>query len=102
MTRSVTVAALAFATGAALLQVQAELPAPHWALVVPLLGVLAYRVPRAAPLAAFACGFAWAALLAHQRIGDWLDPALEGRTLEVVGVIASLPVATDRALRFEF
>jgi competence protein ComEC len=36
------------------------------------------------------------------RLADRLSPALEGRDLEVVGVVASLPAATDRGVRFEF
>src|SRR5256885_16081511 len=97
-----TLAALAFACGVALLQLQAELPGWGWALVLPLLGVLGYRKPGAAFLFAFAAGFLWAALLAHQRMGDWLAPELEGRDLRVVGVVASLPLVGERAVRFEF
>ncbi len=51
---------------------------------------------------AFAAGFFWAAALAHLRMGDWLAPQLEGRDLDVVGVVSSLPAVSERAVRFEF
>ena len=33
---------------------------------------------------------------------DWLDPALEGRDLRIVGVVSSLPSPAERGVRFEF
>jgi competence protein ComEC len=94
-----TLAALAFAAGAATLQLQAELPSLAWAmLLVPAL--LLRRKVLLLPLA-FAAGFFWAALLAHVRMADWLAPELEGRDLEVIGVVAGLPAASERSVRFE-
>ncbi len=88
--------ALAFAAGAALLQLQPGLPAWGWALLlVPAAFV------RRVPLLALGIGFFWAALLAHLRMGDWLAPALEGRDLEIVGVVSSLPAPAERSVRFE-
>src|SRR5918992_43217 len=94
-----TLAALAFAAGAAALQYQAELPSLAWAGVL----LLAFLRRRAlfVPLA-FAAGFLWAAAMAHLRMGDWLTPELEGRDLDVVGVVSSLPAVSERAVRFEF
>src|SRR5687767_3915124 len=93
-----TLAALAFAAGAAVLQLQAELPSLMWAAVlVPLL--FRRKVPFL-PLA-FGVGFFWAAAMAQFRMADWLAPELEGRDLEVIGVVAGLPALGDRALRFE-
>ena len=98
-----TLAALAFAAGAAALQLQAELPSMPWAaLLIPLLILLLLRRRILILPLAFAAGFFWAAALAHLRIADWLAPELEGRDLEVVGVVASLPAASERAVRFEF
>jgi competence protein ComEC len=94
-----TLAALAFACGAAALQLQAELPSMAWAAVLLLL-VLRARI-LLVPLA-FAIGFFWAAAMAHLRMADWLAPELEGRDLDVVGVVASLPAVSERAVRFEF
>jgi competence protein ComEC len=94
-----TLAALAFAAGAAALQLQAELPSLAWAAVV-LLFALRRRI-LLVPLA-FAAGFFWAAAVAHLRMADWLAPELEGRDLEVVGVVSGLPAVSERAVRFEF
>ena len=97
-----TLAALAFAAGAAALQLQADLPAVAWvALVVPCFAGLYWR-PKLAPLFTFTLGFLWAAGLAHLRMADWLAPELEGRDLDVVGVVSSLPAVGARAVRFEF
>jgi competence protein ComEC len=96
-----TASALAFAAGAALLQLQAGLPGvAGWAALVPL-ALLAWRRPWARPALAFAAGFLWAALLAGQRMSAWLAPELEGRDLDVVGVVSSLPAPGERGVRFE-
>lgn len=96
-----TLAAAAFAAGAALLQQQAALPAPGWLLLLPLcVAALLWRKPMAIA-AALAAGFLWAAGFAHLRLAERLDPALEGRDIEVVGVIAGLPAANERGVRFE-
>jgi competence protein ComEC len=96
-----TLHALAFAAGAGLLQLQAALPGPWWALLLfPL--IVSLKWMRAVPALALAAGFLWAALLAHQRMADWLAPALEGRDLRVVGVVASLPSPGERSVGFEF
>lgn len=106
---------LAFAAGIWLLQQQAVLPSIGWlaglgtgALV--LLGwrkksALAERRLLALPLlvagAAF-LGFAWAGIFAQLRLADELPAALEGRDIELSGVVASLPQALERGVRFEF
>ncbi len=97
-----TFAALALAAGVVLLQQQAELPSLAWAwLLLPLAACSAMRRSFIIPLA-FAAGFFWAALLAHARMADWLAPELEGRDLEIVGVVSGLPAAGERSVRFEF
>src|SRR5690242_19116398 len=97
-----SLAALAFAAGAAALQQQAALPPPAAALVLLPLGALAWRWRRTAFLLAFAAGFAWAALLAQARLAERLAPELEGRDIDVTGVVASLPALGERSTRFEF
>lgn len=97
-----TLAGLAFAGGAAALQLQAELPSLAWLLLLPVLGALAVKSRVFVVPLAFTAGFFWAAGAAHLRMADWLAPELEGRDLEVVGVVASLPAAGERAVRFEF
>ena len=97
-----TLAALAFAAGAAVLQLQAELPSFGWLVLLPVALAGWYLRPRLAPLCALAIGFLWAAFMAQLRIGDWLAPELEGRDIDVVGVVSSLPAVSERAVRFEF
>jgi len=97
-----TGAALAFAAGVLLLQQQAALPHALWLLCLPACAALAaWRRILLIP-AAFAVGFLWAAGFAHLRLADRLAPELEGRDLEVTGVVAGLPAATERGLRFAF
>src|SRR5688572_27827510 len=95
-----TWAALAFAAGAMALQLQAALPPMAWAWALPA-AALALRYRFLLVPTAFALGFLWAATCAHQRMADWLAPQLEGRDLEVVGVVASLPALSERSVRFE-
>src|SRR5262245_36218938 len=94
-----TLAAIAFAAGAAVLQLQAELPSLAWAALLLLftLRLRFFMIPLA-----FGAGFFWAAAMAQVRIADWLAPGLEGRDVDVVGVVSSLPATSERALRFEF
>jgi competence protein ComEC len=96
-----TLVALAFAAGAALLQLQPDLPSPAWAWALLPLALLALRFHRVAWMLALAAGFAWAALLAHPRMAERLAPELEGRDLEIVGVVAGLPAVGERSVRFE-
>ena len=100
-------AILAFAAGVLLLQFQATLPAQAWLpVILPSAAAAWLCLHRGWRLGALAtacmCGFLWAAALAHLRVADRLDPALEGRDLEVVGVVSNLPAAGERSLRFEF
>jgi competence protein ComEC len=105
-------AAIGFAFGVCWLQQQAELPG-FGALValcalVSLAAVgFSRRVPSpvagGATFVAFGVlGFAWAAALAHLRLADRLDPALEGRDVVVSGVVAGLPQTFERGVRFDF
>jgi competence protein ComEC len=109
-------ATLSFALGVWWLQMQPELPAPHrlallgaaCVLCLALAAVsrrrLAGRAIGHAAICAAAgiAGFGWAAGFAQLRLADALDPADEGRDIEVVGVIASLPQAYEHGVRFEF
>jgi competence protein ComEC len=91
---------LSFACGVLFLQLQPELPAPAWFGLLALLllsGLKPLRLP-----AAFAVGFCWALAMAQAKLADRLAPELEGRDIEVVGVVSSLPAAGERSLRFEF
>ena len=92
---------LAFAAGVVVLQLQPALPSPAWLWTMPFLGALPLWRREAAVPVAFAIGFLWAAAFAQVRLADRLAPALEGRDLEVVGVVASLPASGERSVRFE-
>jgi len=97
-----TAAALAFTAGVLLLQQQAALPAALWLAALPfLLALAAWRRPFVVP-AVLAAGFLWAAGYAHLRLADRLAPELEGKDIEVAGVVSGLPAASERSLRFEF
>ena len=96
-----TLAAIAFACGAAALQWQVALPAWGWVSALPACFLLAWLKPRLAIPLAFCAGFLWAAAFAHLRMDDWLSPELEGRDVAVVGVVSSLPARMERGVRFE-
>jgi len=117
---------LAFAGGIWLLQQQAELPSAPWlaGLAAAALLVLAARrclsqrgakqFQESAPalrrfaavalllVTAAALGFVWAAGFAHLRLADQLPAAVEGRDIELSGVVAGLPQELERGVRFEF
>src|SRR5438132_571359 len=95
-------AVLAFAAGVVLLQQQAALPSLAWAWALIPITALALRFRVACALLALSMGFMWAAACAQSRMADWLAPELEGRDLEVVGVVAGLPAVLERGVRFEF
>lgn len=101
-----------FAFGVWLLQQQAKLPDLRyaWALLA-IVPALALSRARAQTLryvgkallagAALVAGFMWAASVAHVRLADALPAEWEGRDIELIGVIASLPQASERSIRFE-
>src|SRR5262245_5449712 len=96
-----TCAVLAFAAGVVLLQQQAALPSAAWAVLLLPLILLGIR-HRVFPLAAsFGLGVFWAALCAQARMSGWLARELEGRDIEIVGVVSSLPAQAERGVRFE-
>jgi competence protein ComEC len=96
-----TLAAIAFACGAAALQWQAALPGWEWFVALPFLAVLTFFKPKFLPVLAFASGFLWAAACAQVRMADWLAPELESRDIDVAGVVSGLPSRTERGVRFE-
>jgi competence protein ComEC len=104
---------ICFVAGVVWLQQQAELPAPSWTWVLATaLFASAFTAPgngrlhlvRAAILGAAwgVAGFALAAWSAHARLADALPAEWEARDISIVGVIASLPQADDRRVRFDF
>ena len=101
-----------FAFGVWALQRAAELPAMQgaWALLLlaPMLGLsrlsgASRKWSGIVALAVLACvaGYYWAAARAHARMADELPTEWQGRDMALIGVVASLPQATDRSVRFE-
>ena len=102
---------LAFASGTALQLVQAELwPLPVYAsmMALALVGSTFIAIKKVADRPRAVVLIAACALLAYGLTGlraslfraDALVPALEGRDLDVVGVVAGLPQASEAGLRF--
>jgi len=103
-----------FVLGAAWLQQRPELPGLLW--IYAFAAMLVARWVSPAPVDprrllllrtadAFLCiaaGFLWAALVAHIKLADHLAPEWEGRDIELIGVVASLPQVSERGVRFEF
>ncbi|MEP7058081.1 MAG: DNA internalization-related competence protein ComEC/Rec2 [Caldimonas sp.] len=101
--------ALAWLAGVALHLQQRELwpSAAYTALVAAgaLAICVAWRWRRAFALGllgALLCGAAASGWRASVRLADTLDPALEGKDLAVVGIVASLPQQSASGLRFRF
>ncbi len=102
-----------FAIGVWWLQRQAELPDMRytWLLAVAV-PCLALRNARSATVrvltwtligvSAVGAGFFWAAAFAHVRMADALASEWEGRDVELIGVVASLPQPFERSVRFDF
>jgi competence protein ComEC len=101
---------LFFVGGIAWIQWQSDLPGGNSLLLMAIAGVLllavGWRMAGArAPvclLAALLLGASWAGWRAQLRLADDLPEANEGRDVEVVGVVAGLPQAFERGLRFDF
>ncbi len=96
------------------LQQQAALP-PLWWATLPLMALSLVWLLRHARyrtvhlvrylvvlLACAALGVAWAAWRADLRLAEELPREWEGRDVEVIGAVASLPQANEQGLRFEF
>ena len=108
----------AFAAGVFVLQQQAALPGRLTLAALALAAVASAALALRARLqgettgqrfaaaalltASCAAGFAYAGWRAHERLDVALAPADEGRDVEIVGVVAGLPAAMERGLRFEF
>ena len=94
--------ACSFAIGVALLENEPALPDPMWCAALPVAVWLALAKARAGPLMAVAAGYTWAAFLAHVQMGESLPAAVQGKDLEVIGVVRGLPRSDSRRTRFDF
>jgi len=99
-------AILAFAAGAAWVQVQPALPAPAiLAACTAAAAVAACLLLRGVArllVAGLVFGVCWATLFAHLALNDTLPLQDEGRDIAVTGIIASLPHRFDGGVRFQF
>ena len=101
---------LMFVAGVWMLQQMPALPGPGWLLPLAVFALILWlRRKRADMLQrlgwltfAIAAGFMWAACAAHIRLADALPSTWEGRDIEVIGVVATLPQRNERGQRFEF
>ncbi len=94
--------ALAWLLGACLLLVSRELP-PYWQVAgVWLACLLSARVLRRPALLGLALGYSLAWAQCATRLEARLAPALERVTLEVTGVVDSVPQSVGEGLRFGF
>jgi competence protein ComEC len=96
-----------FVAGAAWLQWQGALPEGRaWPLAIAALAAMPLvrgnrlLVVAALLLSGALAGEEWAALRARDRLGDSLPLVWEGRDIELVGAIASLPTSSERGTRF--
>jgi len=97
---------LGFTAGMLWLQNAATLPA--WpvlllcgAAALALLLLPRYRV-AARCVSGMLLGYTWAALMAHSALAPALSPADEGRDLDIVGIVDSLPAGSAQGTRFNF
>jgi len=98
-------AILAFAAGAAVLQLQSALPPAGIMLACAATAIAACLLLRGLPRAlttSLLLGFCWAAFIAHLTLADALPHTDEGRDITVTGTIASLPHRFDGGVRFHF
>ncbi|HQR03229.1 MAG: DNA internalization-related competence protein ComEC/Rec2 [Proteobacteria bacterium] len=99
---------LFFALATGWVQWQAELPSPVTFAVCAVLGIVTQagwwyrRGYWVALVGAFLLGIAWAGWMAQWRLEDGLADALEGRDLQIVGVIDDLPQRFENGWRFDF
>ena len=113
--------ALGWLAGTLWLQTRSDLPPPMLSLLLPIAGALAlaafallinplkatHRFSRpicmlALLIAGSSLGAGWSSHMARHRLSEALPPELEGKDLQLVGIIASLPNRFDDGQRFVF
>jgi len=113
------IAALMFVFGAWSVQQLAQLPSLYWLLCASAILVCIFLTqchPRFSSYfhtpkllkgfllsaAAFTLGLCWASGFALWRMSDELPHAWEQKSIQIIGVVASVPEATERGTRFRF
>src|SRR4051812_9852742 len=94
--------ALAFLAGVLAVQALPLLP-PVWLdASLAIVAMIALRYRRLRLIAIAALGFAWCAWRAHVALDARLPEALEGRDLDIVGVVDALPITKPDGNRATF
>ena len=93
--------ACSFVAGVALAESEPALPDPMWCALLPAIVWIAIMQPRAGSVLAAVTGYAWAAFLAHVQMGALLPAAVEGRDVEITGIVRGLPVVDPLRARFD-
>jgi competence protein ComEC len=93
--------AVAFTLGIVLLQQFQWLPRAIWLLPAIVSMLIFYRMKLSFP-AWFVLGFIWAFLSAQLGLSNALDEALEGKDIDVKGVVTSIPEPFTFGTRFLF
>ncbi|MEQ1558399.1 MAG: DNA internalization-related competence protein ComEC/Rec2 [Methyloglobulus sp.] len=93
--------ALTFLVGILWVQQLAVLPQPIWFVVV-FIGLCVLASLRWWRLVFFVAGVLWALLFASLRLNNQLPAQLEGRDIDVQGIIADLPEYDGNHVRFNF
>lgn len=105
---------LLFVTGVWLLQQQSSLPLLNWFWLLIFISLPALRIAGSSSLillfvknvslnvAFLMLGFLFAAWMAQARLSDALPKAWEGRDIELIGVVSSLPQIKETGYSFEF
>jgi len=108
------VSIIAFVFGVFYLQQVATLPSLYWAFLLLPLAAFAYKFRFASSgyqhalktclfiIVGFLLGFFWAASFAVIRMSDALPHEWESKTIELIGVVATVPELTERGERFQF
>jgi competence protein ComEC len=91
--------AVALLTGVLAVQACASLPSRWLDGLLALAAIFAWRFPRLRPVAVAALGFAWCAWRADVAFEARLPAELEGRDLDVIGVVDELPLDRPDAMR---
>jgi competence protein ComEC len=92
--------AIAFLGGVCSLLLLESLPDGATVAAVLAIGALLALAARRRPALAFVLGFAWCWDEAAGRLAARLDPALEGRSVEVRGIVDSVPQVLEGGTRF--
>jgi competence protein ComEC len=92
--------AVAWLLGACALLLQPALPGVRALLLVCIVTASLALALRRASILAFALGYALCWQQGGERLGGWLDPSREGRTVALEGTVASVPLAVADGTRF--